>query len=176
MAAQSTKSGKQKSSTPPIPTTQAQPGNRNEGILDAIKTLSSAAQKAIQYSSDISKFDNLTLEIRTLKADLAEKVEESEKREKKLEEAETENRLLTDRFSKKAAQLLNEKEQQKSNLEAIKTQYRESSTKHVQTTKKNKSKTPRTKNERKIIYYVKLERTSRSPKKNLSTANPNYMN
>jgi hypothetical protein len=111
MATASTKSGKMKNSSAPVTAIARRSGNWNEGLLDAIKTISSAAQKAAQYSTEIAEFDSLILEIKSLKDNVAEKAEEIDRLEKRAEVKEIENRLLTDRFSKQAAQWHYNKEQ-----------------------------------------------------------------
>jgi chromosome segregation ATPase len=136
MATASTKSGKLKNSSAPVTATARRLGNGNEGLLDALKTISSAAQKVAQYSPEIAEFDNLTLEIKSLRVNVTEKGEQIDRLEKRAEDKEKENRQLIDRFSKQAAQWHNDTEQQKISLEVSRAECRDLCARHAQTTKK----------------------------------------
>jgi chromosome segregation ATPase len=126
------RSGKQKNSTVHAVSTASRSGNRFEGLLDFVKTINSASQKAGQFSTEIAEFDDLTFEIKTLKADIAEKDEEIEERGKQLEEMEKGNRLLICQFREQAVQWHKDQEKQSHEQKATKAQC----TREVQNAKK----------------------------------------
>jgi chromosome segregation ATPase len=142
MSTVSSKSAKQKNHTAPSPTA-SRIGNRHEGLSDAITGLTSAMKKVAKFNDELTEFDNLRHDISVLKAGLAEKEEKSNELRTQLDKERMEKDVLVKAFAKQAIQWQKDQDQCTANLQNLKKNAQETSSRQLKAQERQAQETER---------------------------------